>query len=337
MSAARNRFFLTHAVGIAFALFAFITMSACSAGRIAAPRYVLSYGVSDYPGTVSDLASPAVDAPAISALFVAYGYLDDGYAYQHTGAVTNSEVTKSRIKADIEGLANLEKQSIIAVCFSLHGWYDSSSGASYLVPHNAVDGNGHLIIDTENCLISPSELSNWIAQSGQRNVIMIIHSCYSGGFVDPGSSIDIAPQNYGPNDWGTTPSGLWPALGKFGELLAKNSEKRGAPGPIVISAAGTNESAWESASPFFGGHAVFPYFILTSAQQGDLNGDGLVTATEAYAHAASGIKLYWNYVYQDVYDPINNPPDPNQGNIYIYPDFMPHISGASRDLVLFQN
>jgi hypothetical protein len=112
----------------------------------------------------------------------------------------------------------------------------------------------------------------------------------------------------------------------FGELLSKNAGQNGQPGPIVISAAGSEESAWESTSSYFEGHAVFTYFLFEAAAKGDSNGDGFVTASEAYSYTADAIRFIWNTAVQDMYN----------AEAGMYPDFMPHISGGARDLVLFE-
>jgi hypothetical protein len=284
----------------------------CSASRITSPRYSLCYGISNYQDT-SDLASPSFDAHTMRDLLVSSGYTE-------RATRVDSVVTKNSIKNDIIGLSELEPGSIVVIFYSSHGTYDYTTGISYLVPYDAINEIG---VMNMSLLISPSELQSWISQSGQRNVIAIVHTCYSGGFVDPQSSKDISPQNYGPNDGGTTPGAIQAALCDFGELLAKNATQNGEPGPIVISAAGSKESAWESTSSYFGGHAVFTCFLFQAATKGD--GDGYVTAVEAYSYTAAAIRLIWNTAVQDIYN----------AEAGVHPDFMPHISGGARDLVLF--
>jgi hypothetical protein len=328
-------------------LFALL-LAGCSAGSITAPRYVLSYGVSDYvqgytgpyddPNTEADdiydyppnpdLNAPAFDAQSMHELLVADGYS----AALQAVACTDQYATKEQIRTDILALSSLDDDSIIVIFYSSHGTYAPAGYiAGYegacLVPYDAIDpATCATVVDR---LITPAELSSWISQSGKRNVIVIINTCFSGGFVDPGSSVDIAPQNYGPNDWGTTPLGLWTAIGYFGTLLSKNADESGTPGPIVISAAGSEEVSYELApidSYLLDNHGIFPYFIIQAAEKGDADGDGFVTATEAYAYAVAGIKTEWNFYMQNNYD----------SETQSYADFMPHISGGARDLVLFQ-
>jgi hypothetical protein len=71
-------------------------------------------------------------------------------------------------------------------------------------------------------------------------------------------------------------------------------------------------------------HGVFTYYLLQAATKGDSDGDGVVTTTEAYAYTAKSIKEW---------DATLTSTDTANGT---YP-FLPHISGDTRDLVLFSN
>lgn len=104
------------------------------------------------------------------------------------------------------------------------------------------------------------------------------------------------------------------ALSNFGSLLVANASASGAKTPIVLSAAGTNESSYDGTVAMQ--HGVFTYYLLQAATNGDGNGDGVVTTTEAYAYTFAAIKAQWDS-------------DP-----YVIA-FLPHISGGTRDLVLF--
>jgi hypothetical protein len=332
-------------LAIALAAATVLLAAGCSAGTITAPRYVLSYGIGDYgyTGPVDEdhpdpllLKCPAVDAQSLSELLESRGYSPiDGTPRTDGGA------TKDTIRADIQGLSSVESDAIVVIFFSGHGTYipegvmEPYRGA-YLVPYDAVEkSTGYVTYATADKLISPAELNSWISQAGTRNVILIINSCYSGGFVDPGTSIDVAPQNYGPYDGGTTPaSGILSAIGSIGELVSMNARESGSPGPMVISACGTKESTYENYSLYYAGHGIFPFYVLEAASKGDANSDGFVTVTEAYKYAVHRIKVDWNILASLYYPP---EADPNQDNILVYLDFMPHISGGARDLVLFSN
>jgi hypothetical protein len=312
-------------IAYALAAAAALLAAGCSAGTITAPRYVLSFGVSDYSAPSAQLKGPEVDAPALSALLVSKGYTN-------RDLLINSAATKANIKADIQGLSSVESDAIVVIFFAGHGTYLNEGDlegyqGTYIDPYDAVASNGYVMPSTAEYLISPAELADWLSLAGTRNIIVILNTCFSGGFVDAGSSIDTAPQNYGTFDGGTTPaSGILSALGSIGDLISKNSLASGSPGPIVISASGSEESTYESPLDFEG-HGIFPYYLLKAADGGDANSDGFVSATEAYEYAAARIKSVWNSVEQFNYDWESDQ----------YYDFMPHISGGARDLVLFSN
>jgi hypothetical protein len=322
---------------LALAAAAALLAAGCSAGKITAPRYVLSFGVGDYgytyPGDDDEdhqdptLLCPKPDAISLCSLLESQGY-------QRKSLLFDDTATKENIRHDILDLSSVEPDAIVVIFFSGHGTYIAAGTlagylGAYLAPYGAVDSsNGFITSDTANSLISPEELGNWLTQAGMRNVIVILNTCYSGAFVDPGSSIDTAPQNYGIYDEGTVPfSGILSALGSIGGLVSKNARDSGSPGPIVISAAGSHESSYESYSPEYEGHGILPFYLFKAASGGDFNSDGFVTATEAYKYVSSQIRLNWNSTRQFIYDSSSGQ----------YADFMPHISGGARDLVLFSN
>jgi len=197
----------------------------------------------------------------------------------------------------------------VLIYFSGHGTVDGTT--QYFIPYNGINpSTGELVLG--NC-VSPDWLSTALAALPTKNVIVILDTCYSGGFVDSGSAIDTAPQDYSSLSGATETSTVISALSNFGELLSANADEKNATPPIVISAAGSEESSIETSKY---GHGVFTYFLLASASSGDSDGDGYVTATEAYAYAKEKVASAWNASYPGS-------------------DFMSHISGGARDLVLF--
>jgi uncharacterized caspase-like protein len=228
-----------------------------------------------------------------------------------TGNSTAYEPTKAQLLADISTLASsISSDSTVLIYFSGHGTVNS--GIQYFIPYEGIADSTSFGIDYDKC-VSPAALSAALASLPTKNVIVILDTCYSGGFVDTGSAIDTAPQNYGFFDDGTAKSTVMTALTNFGELLVANAEETGVTPPIVLSAAGSEESSIETESY---GHGVFTNFILAAPVSGDSNGDGYVTTTEAYAYAKAKVISSYNSTNLDS-------------------DFLPHISGGARDLVLF--
>ncbi len=223
--------------------------------------------------------------------------LSRGFDSAETG--TDAGATKAAIRTAIT-TASSASDSVLVLYFSGHGAV--YSGAYYIIPQDAT-------WDTSTW-ISPEELASWLNAAGTDKIIVILDSCNSGGFIgDTGEAVDTSPASISGN---SVPAFPLSAITRFADLLGRNASASGKPGPIVISAAGSGEESWESG---IYGHGVFTYYLLQAASSGDSDNDGNVTASEAFAYASAAIKSKWN---------VN------------YTPFLPHISGGSRDLVLFK-
>lgn len=289
---------------LAAACFAASLIAAACALPEAPRRFALVYGVTDYPGTANDLTYPAIDATEMNGVLAGSGWISQ--------AKTNAAATKATIKSDIESLsAGLTPDSSVLVYFSGHG--TSVADTAYFIPHDGLSG-------TAFC-VSLSEIKAWFRNLPCRNKILILDTCYSGGFVDTGSAIDSAPQAYGPLDGGTTAEFPSSAFSNFSRLLEMNAGT-GDSDLFVLSAAGSRELSYES-SGFGGGNGVFTSFLISAAGNADADKDRLVTLSEAYSYASLGVKSYWNAQTW------------NQFNGVGYADFLPHLSGQRRDVVLY--
>lgn len=276
------------------------TLSSCSF-EITATRYALVYGAADYPGTVNDLAYPDNDAQDMAAALSAAGWV--------IRETTQPTVDKAVIQADIAALAgDVDADSTVLVYFSGHGSADVS-GNTYIIP-------------TDENSISPSELLSWLDALPCRNRILILDTCYSGGFVTDTGTLDSAPQTFGVYDDGTDGSAILAALGSYSDLLASAFESYDPATPMVVTAAGSEELSYESGTY---GNGVFTYFYLQAASRGDLDGNGFVTFQEAYRYARAGVERYWNSIYFSSYD----------SSTGTFADFLPRISGNARDIVIF--
>jgi hypothetical protein len=294
--------------GLLFASIAALGLASCSQEvKITAPRYALLFGIGAY-AQGNDLGGvPQADADAMKTLLSSEGW--------SVSENNDANATKAKIFEDIDLLAaTVSPEATVLLYYSGHG--DSEGSTQYIIPIDAIPTSGNISISG---FISTEELAQALAKLPTRNVIVILDSCYSGGFVAQESSIDAAPQKAADLYGGAVPSALNTAVQNFGDLLYMNSRAVGK-SPIVISAAGSAEKSWQD-SDYQGytsiyNHGIFTYYLLESARLGDSNGDGLVTTTEAYTYAASMINANWNS---------SGSKDP----------FYPHISGGVRDLVLF--
>ena len=112
------------------------------------------------------------------------------------------------------------------------------------------------------------------------------------------------------------------AISNFGSLLAANASASGQKSPIVLSAAGSEESSYDGTTAMQ--HGVFTYYLLQAAT--NAGSDGVVTMTEVYVYTQKAIMTWGaSLTSADYSSPIS------------YAPFLPHLSGGVRDLVLFVN
>lgn len=275
-------------------------LGACSmGGGIAAKRYAAVFGVSDYQN-LSDLTYADDDAVSMTDLLSMQGYttLASGTDAMATRAAILQAIADAAAACD-------DTDSLFFFYFSGHGARaESASGdEEYIAPYDAS-------LVSVNSLISTAQLSEALSQIKCRNIVVVLDTCYSGGFVDDGSTIDAESGDYD----GSSTSVLYSAITHFGSLLEANADELDATPPITISASGADEESIEG----YGDHGVFTYFFLESVEEGDANGDGYITATEAYSYAVDGVERVYNR-YTNV------------------SDYLPRISGGARDLVLFED
>ncbi len=271
-------------------------------------------GINVYNIVKPNLTFAKPDAISLTSLLSTTGWTVDA-------TLVDGQATKEGIRKAIASLAaEVGSDSTVLVYYSGHGV--SLSGQAYIAP---CDTHSNLSPDS---LISMPEINAWVNAIPCANRLLILDSCYSGGFVDTASSIDTAPQNYGPYDNGTEAAFLPTVLGNAGGLLAKAMSQGSDPSILTISAAGSEEQSYDgdrSPDGIASGHGAFTYFLLQagSASAADTDGNKLVTAVEAYGYAKDQLKKTWNAKYWSTPD----------GSMYM--DFLPHISGGSGDIVLY--
>lgn len=285
-------------------------LSACSLPA-AANRYALVYGVADYQTVTPDLTWTTNDAIAVTSALESAGWtVLKPYAGSTTATGLDGDASLANIQADIAALSAYGSDASVLLYFSGHGASDGAQ--AFIVPWDATEAVA--------TLISASELNSLMSALPARNRVVILDTCFSGGFVPSGGTLDLAPPNYGYGlDAGGDPQsllGTYPgrALANLGRLLAGNVAGSD-PDIISISAAGSNELSYENSGV---SHGIFTWALLNSQRSGDRDGDSLVTASEAYAWIAAQLNAEWNLYYPEA-------------------AYYPHLSGTSRDIVLFDN
>jgi hypothetical protein len=285
-------------------------------------RIALVYGVSRYvPGSEDDgqygpnLQFCDDDADAMGDLFERNGYT----VLRRISGDTNPTAempSEAQILADLASLPpGLDR---LVVYFSGHGDWDEDANEHYICPYGSVslvDGRPEWNVDA---FMSSVELRDALAAAGVPQTVLILDTCFSGGFVSDGGGIEMLPPSYDPADayggaFQASPFSYELAPPLLFRFMAGAGEE---PGTIVLSAAGAEEFSWEDSAE---GHGIFTMALLAASSGGaDSSGDSSVSAFEAYAYAARYVNRYWNI-------PLGSS----------YYDFMPRLSPGSVDYALF--
>ena len=188
---------------------------------------------------------------------------------------------------------------------------------AYILPYDTIAEYTNRELSGLTNAISAENLINLMDSVPAKNRVLILDSCYSGGFTGDANAVDTSPDDYSLRYGTSADTGiLAAALANFNSLVAGNLESLGSRDTIALSACGPNEESYDGTASMANG--VFTYYLLRAADYGDSDGDGLVTVAEAYAYAKRQIKDNWNSAYYR-YDE----------------DFLPHISGGTGDIALF--
>lgn len=302
----------------AFALALVTALFSCSQQpTITVPGYALVIGVQNYPNA-SHLQYTLDDATAMAQLLPSPRW--------STTVDLDANATRGAIVADLTDLAaRAEPDSTVVLYFSGHGDLTNDGSTGLIAPYDTDflrNSDGSIIFSglnplvDERTVITAPQFASILSHFATKNIIVVLDCCFAGNFVSPGSSIDASPQNYENMQ---AYSGFSTALAKFSDLLSANAVASGSMAPIVISASGASESSYDGTINMK--HGVFTYFFLQAATHADTNGDGLVTTTEAFAYTKNAIVAWGASL--------------TLPNLDGFLPFLPHISGGTRDLVLF--
>lgn len=181
-----------------------------------------------------------------------YDALSPIWGSSHVKLLLNAQGTKAGIQSAISSwLDPLEDaDDTILFFFSGHGGY-----ADYdQVPVDEIDGRDEYIVpydaSDDESMIFDDQLNTWLSELESTRQVVIIDSCYSGGFIG----------------------------GDFTRDLSRS-------GRVVIAATEEDEVGWETSAL---SHSVFRYYLLDGLEHLDLldaNGNNEVSAEELFAYA----------------------------------------------------
>jgi hypothetical protein len=282
-------------------------------------RIALIVGVSDYAhlppavaGTrpkTSGLNYADEDGYDTSLVFMSADGTDDAgiptlggsFDPDNVHTLLDRQATKGAIHAEIVNwmAPRVGQDTLVVFFFSGHGMQapdddgDEADGYDeYIVPHD-VDTSGSWAPETA---IRDDELQGWLEQLGSSRVVVIIDTCFSGGMLHSVDDGTIKTLVTGP-DGG--PGGE-AAQVQLGSGFAQDLQSTGY---LVLMATAENQNSWE-----FGalGNGVFTYYLLEGlrSESADTDGNGWISAEEAYAYLASRVD---QYVYSQTGDSHQNP------------------------------
>jgi hypothetical protein len=295
----------------AVTLLLFLLSAAGCSFEIDYDRYALVYGVDEYFGNSLDLPSALNDATDMTALLAAQGY--------SVTTRTGGTATKTNLLADMAAAAAMvTEDDLFLFYFAGHGDFGTLNESE---PPSADSYDECIVLSdgTTDEKFFDDELADLLAAIPCRMKVVILDSCFSGGFIGDSAETDgILPAYDGDTDgWLAS---LVPAIS-----LYVNFDGEGFDIPpelaMVIAAAGEQEVAWLLVDE----HGIMTTFLLETPQYGDRNGDGYVTVTEAYDYVRQGIEDYWNPIW-----------DPSSGYEEWEWVYSPHVSGGPLDFLLFE-
>lgn len=294
-------------------------MGLASSCRMPEPpsRTALVYGISIYDvsageGLSGNLTYTDDDARSVAASLEAQGWdVKLGLADTQVAA-ESQDATRAAIEADIAALSGTE--GLVLFYYSGHGTLIGSR--SYILPFGSLADYSEMI--------SADELYAMFEEAGLRNVVVILDSCHSGGFVDEGPTADAAPEVFDEIDENRDVAYTL-FVDALGDALSAFISYEAGGGYVALSAAGIGELSWESGTF---GHGVFTAGILAAFgdEAADRDSDGYVSTGELYAYCVAYVMAYWNEGKKD---------DSFYYSSGQYADFYPRLSGTAREFALW--
>ncbi|MBI9106887.1 MAG: caspase family protein [Spirochaetales bacterium] len=281
--------------------------------------YALIYGVADYGGA-NDLNYTDDDAEAFAGLLTAKGW--------DVRLRIDSEATLSQLQTDVSDLSSIiTAADRLLFYYSGHGVRLNLSNTEPSAAANPYDeilllynslstvidyANGNQSADVLSVTVSDDSLAILLAAVPAVSRMVILDSCYSGGFIGDGFTLDTTAADYIKYDFS---SSFQPAE-TLSLYLAYSPSTNDLPQSSfsIMAASGENEESYESPSI---GHGYFTYFLLKSPSGADYNFDGYISFIEAYKYTALSIDAIVN-----------------TGNATY--DYLPHIAAFPLDPVLFK-
>lgn len=229
------------------------------AEAVAAPRvderWAVVIGIGEYASEdIPDLEFASADARAVYDFLT--GDAAGPFEPERVRFLEDEEATGAAMReALFVFLQQADWDDLVVIYYAGHGAPDPNRpGNLYLLPHDADLG-----------AMAATAFPMWDVKTALRRqiaserVVVIADACHSAGTREDAMGVT---------------GGSNPIAGGFAELFTPSRR-------LTITAADANEFSLEDAR--WGGHGVFTHFLLEALRgEGDADGDGIVTFTEAY-------------------------------------------------------
>jgi hypothetical protein len=211
--------------------------------------------------------------------------------------LVDSQATKAAIRDAITKWLDAweDEDTLVVFFFSGHGMYAPDDDGDeddpydeFIVPYDVDCDPCYPAVENPVWLpetaIRDDELDSWLDELESNHIVVAIDSCFSGGMVEGTAGMFRGlPQ-------GTALGGAVSPL-QVGDGFAQDVSK---PGRVVLMASREDQPSWE-----FGDlkNGVFSYFLVQAlwSSSADVNGDGYVSAEEAFLYLVSRVDDYVYY------------------------------------------
>jgi hypothetical protein len=321
-------------------------------------RYALVYGVNLYEnieikingetvGILPNLTGPENDAESLQEVFSELGYVTSLDSVPLGGV--DDDATYLKIFDDINRVKNNAKPGdTVLFYFAGHGAvvYNDSNGQeqlffttrsntsisggtretyynarTFLFPRQ--NGQTEWLLSDPDLLFLDTILELFSVFDSRINILIMVDACFAGGLIPSSpTSINGLPLSYSQSRLYYQPPNETPLLTATIHAYGTGTQPNHS-NIYVLAASGALEESWETS--FFDPHGrtfgVFTTFLkkALNGNTSDLNRDGLVTLDEVYSNIYREMMVNWNARVQSFRQ-----------------QYLPHISGGSMDLVLFE-
>jgi hypothetical protein len=233
----------------------FLSLLIFSSSNLLAKKYGLILG-SNYKGNkagISELNLCEADATYMNDQIKKVGNFDE------VKVLLGPQITKNNIEKEIKAIGSKAKSDdVVFLFFAGHGFFQRDAAAK--------NGMRNYIVCYDRPHLSDDELNEYLKTIKTQKTLFVFDCCFSGGIAKKGKSTRGDKEVPIPD-------------GKQG-TVRQDPEDFYFQNKAIIASADDNQTAIEVGGDI--NHGIFTYQFGRALENGDLNGDKVVTALEAF-------------------------------------------------------